>query len=345
MTEDVPDFLSTERAARERQQFFLDTPQVIGFAGQVARPGSFMTATVMDRPILVTRDEQHVLHAMVNACAHRGARVAYGEGVGRRFTCRSHGWTYNARGELLARPKAECFDAPDGGLSLIRLPVSDRSGLVVVGLNPDMPQSRVDQHLVDIESQFSGFGFREMHTLETRRFEVRANWKLVAALSYESYHFATLHRDTVAKWFAPHAVHDFFGAHSRWAFARLGTDQLRDLDRSKWPDTIPGAVSHALFPGTILIGTPTDAQLLRGEPGPTPDTSVVYMTGGYRDPAQLEQSRAGWALGIQAFEGEDLPAAEDSQRGLSAGRTRLLIGRNEPVVQFWHLQWRRALGD
>ena len=88
MTEDVPDFLSTERAARERQQFFLDTPQVIGFAGQVARPGSFMTATVMDRPILVTRDEQHVLHAMVNACAHRGARVAYGEGVGRRFTCR-----------------------------------------------------------------------------------------------------------------------------------------------------------------------------------------------------------------------------------------------------------------
>jgi phenylpropionate dioxygenase-like ring-hydroxylating dioxygenase large terminal subunit len=345
MTEESADFLSAERAARERQQFFLDTPQVIGFAGQVATPGSFMTATVMNIPVVVTRDEKNVLRAMINACGHRGARVAFGEGVGRRFTCRSHGWTYNARGELLARPKADCFDAPDERLQLTQLPVSDRGGLLVVGLDPAMPQQRVDEHLAEIEDELVGCGLESMRTLETRRFEVRANWKLVAALSYESYHFSTLHRDTVAQWFAPNAVHDFFGKHSRWAFALLGTEQLAQKDRAEWPDTVPGAVSHALFPGTILITTPTDAQILRGEPGPTPDTSVVQMIGGYRDEAQLEQSRAGWALGIKAFEGEDLPAAEESQRGLAGGRDRLLIGRNEPVVQFWHQQWRNALKD
>lgn len=343
MTEDVADFLSPERFEREKQRLFRGTPQVIGFAGELAAPNSWLTAEVAGVPVLVTRDEEGGLHAVLNACAHRGARVAHGRGTGRRFTCRSHGWTFDGRGGLLARPRGECFDAPDANTRLTRLPVSDRSGLIVVGLDPAMPQSVVDSHLADIEPQFAGFGFREMRPLDTRRFEVQANWKLVAALSYESYHFATLHRDTVATWFEPNAVHDFFGRHSRWAFARKGTEQLLEQDRSTWPEAVPGAVSHQLFPGTVLIANPNDAQIIRGEPGPTPGTSVAWLIGGWRNPDKLEESRAAFEFGAQAFETEDLPAAVESQRGLAAGRPVLYIGRNEPVVQFWHRLWREAV--
>jgi phenylpropionate dioxygenase-like ring-hydroxylating dioxygenase large terminal subunit len=345
LVEDVADFLSRERAERERRRFFRETPQVAGFAGELAEPHSWLTAEIAGVPVLITRDGGGGLHALLNACAHRGALVATGRGSGRRFTCRTHGWTYDGSGALFARPRSECFDPPDGRTNLTRLPVSDRSGLVVVGLDSAMSQSVVDTHLIDIESHLAGFDFRAMRAIGTHRFEVKANWKLVAALSYESYHFATLHRDTVATWFAPNAVHDFFGRHSRWAFARRGTEQLLDRDRTTWPESVPGAVSHALFPGTVLITTPDDAQIIRGEPGPTPDTSVVWLIGGYRDPRKLEESRAAFEFGLKAFETEDLPAAEESQRGLAAGRPTLLVGRNEPVVQFWHRLWRDALGD
>ena len=263
LTEDVADFLSPQRAEREKQRFFRETPQIVGFAGELAEPHSWLTADVAGVPVLVTRDGDGGLHAMLNACAHRGARVATGRGTGRRFTCRSHGWTFDGCGALVARPRAECFDAPDERTHLTRLPVSDRSGLIVVGLDPAMPQSVVETHLAEIEPQLAGFDFRAMRALRTHRFGVRANWKLVAALSYESYHFATLHRDTVATWFAPNAVHDFFGRHSRWAFARRGTEQLLQQDRATWPESVPGAVSHALFPGTVLITTPDDAQIIR----------------------------------------------------------------------------------
>lgn len=343
MTEDVADFLSQERFVREREQFFLNSPQVIGFAGEVREPGSFITADIMGTPVLVTRDHDGTLHAMVNACAHRGAKIAHGCGNKPRLTCKFHGWSYKHNGELHARPHDAAFDKPDQHCRLKALPVSDRSGLIVVSINPDTPQASVDNHLAEIESQFSGFAFDHMHTLETRCFEVNANWKLIAALSYESYHFATLHRDSVAQWLKPNCVHDFFGRHSRWSFAMKGTEKLAQKDRSEWPTAIPGAVSHALFPGTVVITNPEDAQIIRTEPGHTPGTSVVYYSGVCRHKDKIEDSRAAYAFGGNAFENEDLPAAEECQRGLSSGRNTIVIGRNEPVVQFWHTQWRNQL--
>jgi len=344
VTELVADFLCPQRFMRERRQFFLESPQVIAFAGEVSQPGSFITADVMGIPVLVARDVDGKLRAFVNACAHRGAKVAHGFGVKRRLTCHFHGWTYSLDGQLQARPQEACFGKADKYSGLKPLPVSDRSGLIVIGLNAETPQTIVDNHLVDIQDQFVGFHFDKMHSMETRRFEVKANWKLVAALSYESYHFATLHRDSVAQWLRSNAVYDTFNdRHSRWSFAMKGTEKLKDKDQSLWPDAVPGAVSHALFPGTVVITNPEDAQIIRTEPGDTLDTSIVYYTGVCRHKDKMEASRAAYDFGGQAFEHEDLPAAVECQKGLAAGRDIIHIGTNEPVVQFWHRLWQEKL--
>lgn len=344
MTESVADFLCPQRFLRERQQFFLQSPQVIGFAGEVKDPGSYITAEAMGIPVIVMRDNDGTLRAFVNACAHRGAKVAHGCGNKQRLTCRFHGWTYSLDGQLYGRPQDGCFEKADKSCGLKQLPVSDKSGLIVIGLHADMPQEQVDHHLDDIQDQFKGFGFHEMNSLETRKFEVKANWKLIAALSYESYHFATLHRDTVAQWLRPNAVYDTFNnKHSRWSFAMKGTEKLKDKDPSQWPDAVPGAVSHALFPGTVVITNPEDAQIIRTEPGNSVDTAIVYYTGVCRHKEKMEASRAAYDFGGQAFEQEDLPAAIECQQGLSAGREKIFIGANEPVVQFWHRLWREKL--
>jgi hypothetical protein len=164
-------------------------------------------------------------------------------------------------------------------------------------------------------------------------------------LSYESDHFASLHRDTVAKMFASNAIIDFFGRHSRWCFALKGTEALRERDPATWPEYFPGAVNHQLFPGTVVITTWEIAQLIRTEPGPTPGTSVVHYLGVYFDESKRETLRANYALGLEAFEKEDLPAALRSQQGLAHRRGPFFVGRSEPIVGFWQRQWRDALRD
>lgn len=346
LEEVTADFLDPARFERERRQFFVDAPQVIGFAGEVREPGSFVTADVVGVPIVVARGRDGSLRAFVNACGHRGARVAVGQGSALRLTCRFHGWTYGLDGRLAGRRQADSFDPPDPACDLVELPVSDRSGLLVVGVHPGVSQGAVEQHLAAVEDQFAGFGFDRMQALETRRFEVAANWKLVTAASCESYHFATLHRDTVAQWLTHHFVTDTFDErHVRWAFPMVGIEALAGRPRDEWPDRLPGAINHLLFPGTVVITDPENAQIIRAEPGPTVGTSIVHYHGGFLDPGRREQAQASYDFGGHAFEHEDLPAVVECQRGLDAGRTRLLAGRNEPVVQFWFRRWREALAD
>ncbi len=344
MTESAEVFLCPARFAREREQFFRDTPQVLGFSGEL-KPGAFMTADVLDVPVLLTRDAQGVLRAFINACSHRGARVANGRGERTKLSCKFHGWTYALDGNLAGRPKDECFEAVDARCGLTALPVSERSGLMVVGTKPSMPQSVVDDFLGDIEPEFCGFGFEHMHSIETRRFEVNANWKLVASLSHESYHFATLHRDSVAAFLHANAVCDTFGRHSRWAFPMKGIERLKALPDAQWPKTVEGAINHTVFPGTVVITNPEDAQIIRVEPGDHPGHSVVYYSGVCRHPEKMDSARSAYDFGGKVFETEDLPAAAECQQGIAAGREQVFIGTNEPIVQFWHRLWREQLGD
>jgi phenylpropionate dioxygenase-like ring-hydroxylating dioxygenase large terminal subunit len=343
-------FLCPQRFAREKQQFFFDTPQVIGFAGEIQAPGSYLATEVMGIPVLLTRDELGTLRAFINACAHKGAKVADGRGARLKLTCKFHGWTYGLDGSLSGRPQEACFASDRESRGLQPLPVSERSGLIVLGLKPEMPQSLVDSHLQDIENEFSGFEFSKMHYLETRRFEVKANWKLIAGLSYESYHFATLHRDSVAALLQPNYIADFFGPpglekHSRWCFPLIGIEKLKHKSESEWPRFVPGAVSHAVFPGTVVIAGPEDAQMIRTEPGVTPDTSIVYYSGVCRHADKQKSSLEVYDFGGKAFENEDLPAAIECQQGLQSARKDFPIGRNEPVVQFWHRLWRERLKE
>jgi phenylpropionate dioxygenase-like ring-hydroxylating dioxygenase large terminal subunit len=342
LTEDAADFLSPERHAKERQRLFLDAPQVVGFAGELREPGSYLATEVMGTPVLVTRDAGGGLHAMVNACSHRGARVATGHGKRTTFSCRFHGWTYALDGTLRGRPRAECFDVAPERCALPRLAVSDRAGLIVVGLRPEL-QAAVDAHLADMAGELAGLRLEKAETLDSRRYEVSANWKLVAAASYESYHFATLHRDTVATMFAANAVCDFFDRHSRWCFGLKSLAGLAGQDRATWPEAMPAVLSHQFFPGTVVIVTWEMAQILRSEPGPTPDTCVVHAHAVALDPADREQLRANYELGLRAFETEDLPATVETHQGLRSTGRPFHVGSNEPVLRFWCEQWRRAI--
>lgn len=342
--EPAESFLDPERWRREREAFFRDMPQVVGFAGQVAEPGSYLTADVLGVPVLVTRDRDGGLRAFLNVCAHRGARVASGCGRAQRLVCRFHGWSYGLDGRLAGRGRASAFEPDRLPTSLEPLPVSDEAGLIVVAPRPDMDPQRVAQALDDIARPLAGLGLEKMRFVASDRFEVQANWKLVVSLSHEGYHFASLHRDSLAPTMTGHGVVDEFGRHTRWAFPLRGIERLRDADEADWPDFPPAAVVHTLFPGTVIVVNGSDAQMIRVDPGDAPGRSVVHFTGVVEGAEVGDDARETYAWGRRIFETEDLAAAVECQQGIEAGGRPIVVGRNEPVVQLWHRRWTEGLG-
>jgi hypothetical protein len=73
-------YTCTEVARREQEVFFRDHPQLIGLSGSLPKPGSYMTVEDFGVPVLATRDSDGQFRAFVNACRHRGARLADGRG-------------------------------------------------------------------------------------------------------------------------------------------------------------------------------------------------------------------------------------------------------------------------
>lgn len=337
------DFCCPDHFAAERETIFRGSPQPIAFSAEISAAGSYLALNVLDVPLLLTRDEGGRLRAFINSCGHRGAQLASGQGTRNRLVCPFHGWAYGLDGQLAGRPGDEHFQTTQSDCSLVALPVSEKYGIVVVGTRPDLPLDEVNSALDEVGSDLESFGLAGYRPLERRQFSVKANWKLVNDLSLESYHFATLHRDSVAQVLTANSVVDTYRRSSRWAFPLKSVGRLADLDEQEWPEAVEGSVTYTLYPGVMVIVNALGAQMIRAEPGGGPGESTVIYTGVARPDCDLEQARQAYDFGGQVFAEEDLPVAEQCQRGLEATGRDQVLGGNEPLLQFWHRLWQQDI--
>ena len=68
---------------------------------EVRKRGDIKTTWLGDTPIIVTRDENGAVHAMINRCAHKGALVCLKERDNKpSLTCVYHAWNYALDGKL-----------------------------------------------------------------------------------------------------------------------------------------------------------------------------------------------------------------------------------------------------
>jgi nitrite reductase/ring-hydroxylating ferredoxin subunit len=347
------DVLSVSRdqyVGRERLEadwkMFRQVPHVIGWAGEVASPGTFLTRDVMGVPVLVTRAKDGVLRAFINGCRHRGSAVAQGCGEALRFVCPYHAWTYGLDGRLIGVPDRPMFDGVDlDSRGLRELPVSDRGGMLTVALTPDVD---LEPYLQEVEHLLAGHRFDGRHHHATRRFDLKANWKLAVNVNFEGYHFTVLHRRTVDLVATNHSIYDFFGPHALWIFP------FRDLEAQvtplpEWPFDFQATVVYLLFPSCVLVESPTSTMMLRVYPGAAPGECVLYMESGSMTPILTDADRArceGTVATTSAIlDAEDFPQAEACQRGLEAGVPDVIYGRNEAILQHLAQRWRQASDD
>lgn len=172
---------------------------------ELARPHDFVTLRAGRQPLIVTRDGNGQLHALVNACQHRGATlVRVGKGNQSTFTCPFHAWCYKNDGRLV-KVKApgeypEGFDKATRGLKKAR--IQSYRGFVFVSLDVAGEDDLVDflgdaRVFLDMLVAQSPSG--ELEVLPgTSTYTYEGNWKLQNENGLDGYHVSTVHYNYVA---------------------------------------------------------------------------------------------------------------------------------------------------
>jgi phenylpropionate dioxygenase-like ring-hydroxylating dioxygenase large terminal subunit len=184
----------------EVERIFDRTWMFLAHETEIAAPGDYVCRALGSAPVIVVRDNAGTVHALLNSCRHRGARVCRADsGNARNFVCPFHGWTYEHSGRLITttfdRHFPNGFDFSASGLA--RVPrLEAHKGLIFGSWNSDvMPLS---EYLGDISWYIDPFLMRSPRGMEVlappHRWRAKANWK-IGALNFvgDSQHILTTH--------------------------------------------------------------------------------------------------------------------------------------------------------
>ena len=169
---------------------------------QIPNINDYYTTYIGRQPIIIARNKEGELHAMINACSHRGAQLCrYKSGNKSTYTCPFHGWTFNNSGKLLRvkDPKdagyPESFNK-DGSHNLKQVPrFESYKGFLFGSLNPDVAPLEEflgeTTKIIDMIVDQSDQGLEVLRGSSSYTFD--GNWKLTAENGADGYHVSVVH--------------------------------------------------------------------------------------------------------------------------------------------------------
>ncbi|GLZ54652.1 aromatic ring-hydroxylating dioxygenase subunit alpha [Actinomycetospora sp. NBRC 106378] len=216
-------------------------------AADIPSAGDFETVQVGRESVIVARGRTGAVHAYLNVCRHRGARLCTEEkgSVRRSFQCPYHAWTYGLDGKLIAAPNiASMPDVDRHRYGLDRVAVQEWLGYVWVCL-ADEPPSFSDTVVADVTTRLGspdaivGYDVAGLKLGRRISYDVAANWKQIVENFMECYHCGTIHPELteVLPEFADGLAAQYFVGHG----AEFGEDVAGF--------TVDGSAGHARIPG------------------------------------------------------------------------------------------------
>jgi phenylpropionate dioxygenase-like ring-hydroxylating dioxygenase large terminal subunit len=369
-------YVCPEIAAKERELFFEQHPQLIGLSCDLPEPGTFFTIDDLKTPILATRDRHGEFRAFVNACRHRAARVAQdARGKKNVFTCPFHAWSYSTSGELVAIPDEDHFGEVDKSCNgLIALPAVERDGLLWVHPQKD-GELDVDALLgEELADELASYNLGDLVYGGEMTITKDLNWKLANDTFGETYHFGKLHKNTLGKITPGNNLHlHEFGRHHRFVTGSSKIAQFKGMPEEEWNIHIGAAfILYYLFPNITLIvgnGTCTIVKMYPDEDRVGRSTSRIFAYYDQKHMDKAEAMRVEGALKVSSdtvydtdrqnvpsientmevfastIEQEDFLMGEMQQKAAESGQLDYIVfGRNEPPLHHFHRTFREALG-
>jgi phenylpropionate dioxygenase-like ring-hydroxylating dioxygenase large terminal subunit len=250
-------YIDEDRFAAEREHLFLGQPVVAGLTGDVPNPGDVLLFDAAGPSILVMRGKDNVVHAFLNMCTHRGAKLIEESepwtGHMSRLTCPFHAWTFDNAGKLIGQPSKGSFkDCEIGARNLVELPCIEAKGLIFVRAGGG-DTIDIDAHLGDFADVLAMIELHRAVPVKQGILHAESNWKFALDTYGEGYHFGKLHESTIGQThYNDMACFYPFGRHHRVGFPDKSVSGMLGLDESEWPKTEYGGV-HFLFPNTVIF--------------------------------------------------------------------------------------------
>lgn len=336
---------SPERFERERAAIFRRTPIVAAQSSELADPRDFLSREVMGLPVLLARDDEGAVHAFLNVCRHRGAKLEREtRGCKRVFTCPYHGWSWTNTGDLRAVPqeKQGFPDLPRAERGLRRLPVAEAHGFIWIIANPDDNSDiNIDAWLGNLSEDFEWLDLADHKIVADETIDIKANWKVLVEGGIEAYHFRVAHAATIAPYFPDNlSTYQMFGPHIRSILPRTSMMDSADRPEDQWAIRGDANILYTLMPTTQLLVQQDHVVWVNAQPR-SADLTTVRLATLAPARASTEDRKAHWAKNqaiTRATLMEDFELGEEIQSGFaSRGNPSHLFGRFEGALNRFNL--------
>ena len=332
--------------SRYEQEIALLRQRPVVFCPSAAIPdaGSYISRTAAGTPLLVVRDNDLQVRAFINACRHRGMKVASGEGCTRTFSCPYHGWTYNLNGSLRGVPGEAAFPDLDKETSGLReVFAAEKGGLVYVQQEGEPKLETLDTALDFFEPSQSFF--YKSDTVD------EANWKLLTETLLEGYHIKSLHRDS----FYPFGLDNInivesYGQNSRVIYPFKRIEKLRSVARDERKIEGSATLVYHLFPNVSVSVLSKHTSVTVIEPLSPTRTQMFSYAIKHADQNGVEISEEDAMRDVdfvnQSGQEEDRAAARDIQETVTtSANSHLTFGYYEKAIVSFHQQLHNELGE
>src|SRR5438309_6028372 len=330
----------------EKDRIFSRTWQLVAHRNELARPGDFKPATILDEPILLTHAQDGKLHGFYNVCRHRAAQVVTTRGNRKSLQCGYHGWVYGLDGRLQAAREmegTEDFDKADFGLVPIQV---DTLGPFIFA-NLDDKAAPLADWIGDVPNEIrrAGYELSSMRRVERRDYVIECNWKVYVDNYLEGYHLPIAHPGLFKELDYDAYRVETFRYHSKQHAPirelKPGEEPGRDRRYIRQPGSEENALYYWVFPNTmfniyqdnmssnLILSLGVDKPLtvfewFFAQPGTGPGWESMQQTIAFSDEIQQE----------------DIALCEHVQRGLksrSYDRGRFNPKRENGVFHFQRL--------
>ena len=145
---------------------------------------------LVERDVVLFRDEQGRAHAIDAMCAHRGGNLADGRVIASTVECPWHGWRYGGDGKCTEIPSfGTCGKIPKLA-KVASYPLHEAQGLLYIWMDPDGKPSWLPQHHEFLDARY--------HVRSNPRFQQGNYVSTVEAASDDSHVFVA-HQNTIGR--------------------------------------------------------------------------------------------------------------------------------------------------